>query len=513
MKRLSLLIPGLLSLLFLCQAVTAQVATGIVYEDRNGNGKKERREPGIPGVSVSNGREVVQTDADGRYTLPARDDMILSVIKPTGYQVPVNELNQPQFFYIHKPSGSPELKYAGTPPTGELPGSVDFGLIRSEEPERFRAFIFGDPQPYNLKEIDYFAKAIVSEVEKAEDRVFGLSLGDIAGDNLDLDEPYSRVIARAGIPWYNVMGNHDMNYDATEDKYADEAFEAHFGPANYAFNYGKVHFIVLDNILYPDPRDGKGYWGGFREDQLEFVENDLKFVPKDYLVVVSFHIPLLGNGNAFRSEDRERMLELLAQFPHTLSLSAHTHYQKQHFHKGHHHYNVGTTSGDWYSGSFGPDGTPSSMMRDGTPKGYATLTFDGNQYVIDYKVAGQPEDYRMEIHTPKVVPHNARYNGEITVNFFAGGEKDTVEYRIDNGPWKTMQRVEAFDPTLEYIHHEWDYSTTLPSGRRPSHPILSSHSWKARIPSDLPVGEHRVEVRVKDMFGRTHTDTRTYRIQ
>ncbi len=55
------------------------------------------------------------------------------------------------------------------------------------------------------------------------------------------------------------MGNHDMNYDAVADSLSDETFESNFGPANYAFNYGQAHFIVLDNILYPDPRDGNGY--------------------------------------------------------------------------------------------------------------------------------------------------------------------------------------------------------------------------------------------------------------
>lgn len=514
MKKFSF-IPGLSVLLFLCQAAGAgaQTTQGIVFEDLNGNGKKERREPGIPGVSVSNGTEVVQTGDKGNYSLPASNDMVISVIKPSGYKLPLNELNQPQFYYIHKAEGSPELKYAGTAATGALPESVDFGLTKSEEPDAFKAFIFGDPQPYNLEEVAYFSKAIISEVEGTKDRAFGLSLGDIAGDNLDLHAPYSREVAKVGIPWYNVMGNHDMNYDAKEDKYADEGYEANLGPANYAFNYGKVHFIVLDDILYPDPRDGKGYWGGFREDQLAFVENDLKFVPKDHLVVVSFHIPLFEeNGDSYRDQDRERLLELLGQFPHTLSLSAHTHYQKQHFFGSHHHYNVGTTSGDWYSGSFGEDGTPSSLMRDGTPKGYATLTFDGNAYTIDYKVAGKPDEYRMSLHTPEVVPHKTRYNGEITVNFFQGGEKDVLEYRVDDGPWNPMKPVESRDPSLMAIHHEWDYSKTLPTGRRPSYPVLSSHIWKARIPVKLPPGIHTVEVRAKDMFGRTFTASRDYEI-
>ena len=36
---------------------------------------------------------------------------------------------------------------------------------------------------------------------------------------------------------------------------------------------------ILD-VLYPDPRDHEGYWGGFTEEQMQFIENDLKTVPK-----------------------------------------------------------------------------------------------------------------------------------------------------------------------------------------------------------------------------------------
>ena len=44
-----------------------------------------------------------------------------------------------------------------------------------------------------------------------------------------------------------------MNYDVQADSLSDETFESYFGPASYSFNYGKVHFIVLDDIRYPIP--------------------------------------------------------------------------------------------------------------------------------------------------------------------------------------------------------------------------------------------------------------------
>lgn len=512
-----------LAIFFPFIAVSQSQVTGIVYDDANGNGKKDRREQGLAGVAVSNGVDVVQTDDKGRYVLPIGEDNIIFVIKPSGYRPPVNEFNQPQGYYIHKPHGSPESTYPGVAPTGPLPKSVDFGLIKTDESDAFTALVFGDPQPYNMDEIDFFTRGIVNELAGVEKVAFGISLGDIVGDDLTLHQPYIEAMSAIGIPWYNLMGNHDMNFDAPADSLSDETFEAHFGPTNFAFNYGEAHFIVLDNILYPDPRDGKGYWGGFRKDQLDFVENNLRFVPKDKLIVLAFHIPLLHhNSNSFRNEDRQRLFDLLKDYPNTLSMSAHTHLQRQNFYskkdgwhqeKPHHEYNAGTTSGDWYSGEYNHQDVPASMMRDGTPRGYAFLRIKGNEYVIDYQVAGMPSDYQMNLFHPQVVAKGRSASARIYVNFFMGYESSLVEYRIGDGKWTRMSRVNAHDPSFVSMHYRWDQTEELFPGRRPSAAVNSTHLWNGTIPTNLPVGEHRIEVRATDMFGRTFHSSSSYRLE
>ncbi|MBE0654738.1 MAG: metallophosphoesterase, partial [Bacteroidales bacterium] len=52
---------------FVLTAIDAQFITakGLVFHDQNENGKRERREPGIPGVAVSNGKDIVLTNEDG----------------------------------------------------------------------------------------------------------------------------------------------------------------------------------------------------------------------------------------------------------------------------------------------------------------------------------------------------------------------------------------------------------------------------------------------------------------
>ena len=498
-------------------------ATGYVFEDKNGNGKKDKGEKGLAAVGVSNGVDVVATDANGKYELTVGNDNIVFVVKPSGYSVPVNENQLPQFYYNHKPAGSPaNFKYKGVAATGALPAFINFPLKPSAEPAQFTTLLFGDPQPYTQKEVEYFDRGIVSEVSGIKNISFGLSLGDLVGDDLSLHNPYIQAVKKIGIPWYNVMGNHDMNYEAKADSLSDESFEASFGPNTYSFNYGTVHFIILDDILYPDPRDGEGYQGGFRKDQLDFVENDLKLVPKDQLVVLAFHIQLQLNSNGFRKEDRDRLFFLLKDFPNTLSLSAHTHLQRNDFYdkkdgwlqdKPHHEYNAGTTSGDWYSGVMNEQGVPVSTMRDGTLKGYAFIRFDNNQYKIDYKVAGKDSAYQMELYAPKVIPNKRPGSAAVYANFFMGKKGDKVEYRIGNAAWKNMVWIDNADPTFVAALIKYDFSDTLIAGRRPSAPENCTHLWQGKFPNNLSPGEHVIEVRATDMYGRTFTASRKISVE
>jgi hypothetical protein len=67
---------------------------------------------------------------------------------------------------------------------------------------------------------------------------------------------------------------------------------------------------------------------------LDFVENNLKNVNPNQLVVFSFHIQLTPENDGdkhFRMEDRKRLFEILKPFQNVLMMSAHTHKQTQLF--------------------------------------------------------------------------------------------------------------------------------------------------------------------------------------
>lgn len=512
--------------LFFCaaSAFAQNQVSGFVFEDTNKNGIKDRNEKGIANVAVSNSVDVVLTDKSGKYTLPLQQDNIIFVVKPSGYQSKLNDFNLPQFYYNYKPNGSPSgYKYAGVEATGNLPAQLNFPLYSQKENKDFQILLLGDPQPYSLKELDYFKRAVINEVKNnRKNAVFGITLGDLVGDDLNLHPHYKEAVKEVGLPWYNVMGNHDMNYEAKEDKVSDETFERNFGPNNYAFNYGNVHFLVLDDIIYPDPRDGKGYQGGFREDQLKFIENDLKLIPKDKLIVLSFHIQLMPEGEEdhFRSADRQKLFDILQPFENILMLSAHTHKQTQLFYsKGNgwngakdlYEFNAGTTSGDWYSGTPDANGIPSSVMRDGTFRGYSFINFKDNKYDIQYKVTGKPEDFQINLYVPKVIA-NKRNSARAVANFFMGSEKDTVEYSIDGGEWRRMQYTPTLDPDFMNSVAKWDTSETLLQGRRPSNPEPSKHLWSVQLPNKLSNGSHKITVKATDMFGKTFTAEKDFTV-
>ena len=131
-------------------AAQTRTVSGIVYENRSGDSRRALSDPGIAGVLVSNGREVVKTDAGGHYTLPIDDESIIFVIKPSRYAVPLDQDMLPRFYYVHQPAGSPpnlKLRYRSIDPTGPLPDSVDFPLKKADEPQKFDVIVFTDPQP------------------------------------------------------------------------------------------------------------------------------------------------------------------------------------------------------------------------------------------------------------------------------------------------------------------------------------------------------------------------------
>jgi len=500
-------------------------AVGVVFHDRDGDAARGAGEPGLEGVAVSNGREVARTDAEGRYRLPVDDDTILFVVKPSGWRTPMSRDRLPSFFYIHKPAGSaPGLRFPGVAPTGPLPASVDFPLAPQAEADRFRVIVFGDTQPYDLEQLDYLSRDVIAELI-GTDAAFGFTLGDLVGDDLSLFEPLSRAIARIGVPWYNVIGNHDMNYDARDDAGSDETFERVYGPSTYAFEYAGAHFLVLDDVIYGgadrDPPSTQNYRGGFGADQLDFLRAYLADVPREALVVALMHMPLAGPP-PFGFEQGRELLALLGGRPNTLSFSSHTHMQYQLFlgpeagFQGpaqHLHVNQAAVAGSWWLGAKDELGIPHATMRCGAPNGWSILEIDGPRFRLRFQAARRPASHQMSIFAPALVASQEAGATEVLVDMFAGSDRSRVEMKLgDTTSWQTLERVERPDPFyLELLAREAALGGKL---GRPLPPAATSlHLWRGTLPANPPPGTHTLEVRSTDVFGQRFSDRRLIRIE
>lgn len=538
MRQCCLVFAMVVTLCFWAFQSGADEATGTVYNDKNANGARDAGERGIPNVLVSNGVDIAVTDRAGRYHLSVSEDTVLFVIKPRGWKTPVGPGNEiPRFYYIHKPLGSPAMKYAGVAPTGPLPASVDFPLQQRREDKRFRMLCFGDTQPRNVEEVQYLEHDIIEDLVGA-DAAFGVTLGDNVFNDLTVFEPIVDAVSQVGVPWYCVPGNHDHNHDAPTAEQTDESFTRVFGPPYYAFNYGLVHFIVLDDIRHEAGRDE--YHGGLGTKQLAFLKNDLARVSPKQLVVLLMHIPIT------ELEDRAALFDMLKGFPHTFSISAHTHDQQNVFVDAkdgwpqatpHHHLIQATTCGSWWGGNFDETGIPMTPMNDGGPNGYSYITFDGSTYSVDFQAARRPADYQMNIWMPERVTAADTAQTQAIVNVFAGSSRSRVEMRLDAArAWMPMENFTGLDPYyariierqdafvgklaeakgvkeidkafLGQVQH--DFKGVL---RGLPKPADTAHLWRATLPPGLAAGPHLLEVRTTDLYGHLYTAKRLFTVE
>lgn len=516
-------------------AAPAENATGIVYRDANENGVRDTGERGVNGVLVSNGLDIVATDKTGRYTIPISDDTIVFLIKPRGWMTPVGPGNNiPRFYYIHKPNGSPEMKYDGVAPTGPLPASIDFPLQRQKEPNRFRVICLGDTQTRNVEEVHFFAHDLLEELKGIE-AVFGITLGDNVFDDLSVFKPLVETMSSLGMPWRYVPGNHDHNHDAPTTEATDDGFERVFGPSYYAFNYGPVHFIVLNDIRHDAAKDA--YHGGLGERQFTFLKNDLAHVSPKQLVVLLMHIPIT------ELDESEALFALIKDFPHTFSLSAHTHDQAHVFvdksrgwlqETPHHHLIHATACGSWWGGNFDEVGIPTTQMSDGGPNNYSLITFDRSEYDVEFRIPRRSPDYQMNIWLPDRIPAADTASTAVVANVFAGSRKSQVEMRVDGATaWTTMRQFTGKDPYyvkaierqntflakiaelkgVKDIDRKFtrevarEFAAVLRGLPEPSD---TDHLWQANLPANLAAGAHIVTIRTTDMFGRTYSAKRVF---
>ena len=410
-----------------CPEVSAQAAV---------EGRVTCEGKGVSGVVVTDGQTCVTTDREGRYVLPAIDltAEFVYVSTPAGY-LPPDSAGIPRFYRAIDRA---------------KPQRHDFTLRRNpKDDQRHLLVVHADPQFFSEENFASYVD-IVADCRQTVDAyrqgdVFGIDCGDLVGDKPELYNRYIDELSRTGVPFYRVLGNHDMHYGGRTDELSTATYTRHFGPAYYSFNRGKVHYIVLDNVFYIG-RD-HFYMGYITEKMFRWLEQDLSHVPAGSTVFVAMHIParLAENPEPFTYSNEQMggqtinaqgLFELLKPYQAHI-LTGHMHYNKNIVHSPQlYEHNTAAICGTWWQGAY---------CLDGTPLGYGVYEVDGDRVTWYFKSAGHPRDYQMRGFP---VGANTEFPDDVTVNIWNWDAGWKVEWYEDGHLQGEMTRFDGIDPEV-----------------------------------------------------------------
>jgi len=445
--------------------------TGIVRS----NGK------GIENVAVTDGINVTFTNPKGNYKLISNATAEFVYISiPKGYAFPHTK-------------GITSFYKKITPAKGTF--KADFELQKLSVDDRKHTFIvWADPQIQNA---DDAAKLHAESVPDTlalvqgygkDALVHGIGCGDLIWDKFDMFDDYESAVEKTAIPFFQVIGNHDMDPDARTDEYSSRTFKDHFGPSYYSYNRGDIHYVVLDDVFFLGAT--KKYIGYIAEQQFAWLEQDLATVNPGSTVVVSVHIPT--NTGVKRREklkdepiggvvsNRKELYRILKPYKAHI-MSGHTHFNEKVFEGDNIIEHVhGTVCGAWWTGP---------ICYDGTPSGYGVYEVNGSEIAWYYKAVGHDKNYQLRTYPVGKVKEKPT---AFAVNVWNWDPQWKVEWLEDDVLKGELTPEVAYDPWSLELHE----GAEKPAKRSWIEPELTDHMFFA-IPS--PAAK-KIVVRVTDRF-------------
>jgi len=211
------------------------------------------------------------------------------------------------------------------------------------EPKPFTFVVYGDTRSNHDVH-----RACVRKIEELNP-AFVINTGDLVsnGENMDDWNVFFDICGpmMATIPYFPVLGNHERNAAHYYD-----LFDLPNNERYYSFDYGDVHFVVLDSCelrvpsrddpeydrsLVPFYREmSRHYW----QKQKAWLKQDLAAHNDASFVFVSFHHPLYSNANPGRRSEqgakRRIFEEILRDARVTMVFNGHDHNYQRHFADG-----------------------------------------------------------------------------------------------------------------------------------------------------------------------------------
>lgn len=437
---------------------------------------------GIPGIPVSDGYNIIQTDQDGNYQLITNRaaDFIMVTI-PSMYEIPMK-------------NGLPDI---GTPIDKQKEKQqIHFTLKPLDKPETdHRLIVFADPQVYDtndLKKFEHSVEDMIRTIREKEIPTYAFVCGDIVFDKPELFAPYKEIVTRLACPTFHTKGNHDMEYGGWSAETAQTIFREEFGLEFYSFNRGNIHYVVLDDVMYTS---NAFYYIGYLSDrQMNWLKQDLALVEPGATVIVMFHIPVwslelkenpFAMGSLFNClQNRDHLFELLKPF-------------KAHVFSGHNHSNEnyvltnnifehirGGICGSWWQ---------SDICTDETPAGYAVYDIRDHQIEWYYKSTGKDASYQATWYAPRTDPERPE---AIIANVWNWDPEWKVEWYENGEPKGEMTQYKGYDPYIkpyfEQNRSQWVHTWI---GVTPT-----DHLFYA-IPSDT---RSTIKIEITDRFGKKY---------
>lgn len=170
----------------------------------------------MQGVSVSDGLNVVRTDADGKFSLPGHDKAKV---------VNVGLLTERHDDWYINVEGHE--------------GDFDFLVKPVACGDNFSFLHISDTEIEGRSKNDWldYARRLVKE----ENPLFFANTGDLCRADGLARHHLLMNSESFGCPVRYAIGNHDF----TVGEYGEKAYEKSYGPTYYSFDCGKIHFVVL----------------------------------------------------------------------------------------------------------------------------------------------------------------------------------------------------------------------------------------------------------------------------
>ncbi|MBM4162288.1 MAG: hypothetical protein FJ217_14460 [Ignavibacteria bacterium] len=440
---------------------------------------------GLSGVRVSDGLSVVRTQADGTFELMSntRQEFVF-VSLPRGYNIPTNPTGTALFYQPLQPDRN-----------GEATAQFNLAKLPTAD-DRHAFFLLADPQMLDEEDVQRFHAETVVDVfsfsrQLSEQPLFGVACGDIMFDRLQYFPDYERGVKAMATPFFQVMGNHDVEVQAKTDETSAATFRKFFGPTYYSFDRGEIHYVVMDNIFW----FGR-YIGYLDQVQLDWLKADLSFVEEGKTVVVFMHIPLYNQRhiregkrtpeNAVVVTNRELLYRLLEPYK-AYVICGHMHESEYLTDGGAEIHVCGAVCGAWWSGP---------ICYDGTPNGYSVYEVKGGELTWRYKPTGVDIDRQMRLYPRGADP---RFPDELVANVWSADSSWKVIWSEDGIRKGAMDRRIGKDPLSVTLHDGPD----LPKKHRWVDPVPTDHLFYAK-PSP---GAHDVAVEATDRWGRVYKGT------